>query len=93
LRIALEVDSSALLIYGFEAFCEVAVDQGRYEDAARYYALAGTLRRTRGYAYEAERDMTSIERTLRGKLGVRFDAVAAETRSADIAGAAKDLLN
>jgi len=91
LSIGLETDSAALLVGGFEAFCEIALDEARYEEAARLYVMADKLRRARDYAYEAERDIAAIERTLRERLGERFEELVAELRDADVTSAAKEL--
>ena len=89
LQIGTEIDSSTLLIYGFESLCEIAMEERRDEDAARYYALADTLRRSAGYRHESSRDMALIERTLRDRLSERFDRVVFEMRNADVAAEAR----
>ena len=91
LRIGLEIDSAALLFCGFEALCEIAQDEARYDDAARCFGLAQILRESRGYGFEAMGDIASIERTLRDKLGQRLDQVVTQMRGADVLAAAKEL--
>lgn len=76
LRTALELEASSLVIYGFEAFCEIALHQDRLAEAARYYGLARNLRRVHSYHYSTVRSMNEIETLLRARLGDGFDAAA-----------------
>jgi predicted ATPase/class 3 adenylate cyclase len=82
LRTALELDVSSLVIFGFEAFCEIAAYEQRYDDAALYYGLAQRLRRARSYQPSA-RKMDEIELALRAQLGERFEAILASCDGAD----------
>jgi predicted ATPase/class 3 adenylate cyclase len=90
LNTGLEIDSAALLIYGFEAFCEIDLELQRYESAARCFALAEMLRESH-YGCEAVRDMVAIEATLRSALGPRFESAVAEVRGIDVPSAAAEV--
>jgi len=94
LEIGLEIDSSALLIYGFEAYCQILLDEGRYERAAWYFGLASALRESHSYGFSsAERDTASFEQSLREKLGAQFAAIRGRARAADIKSAARDAIS
>jgi tetratricopeptide (TPR) repeat protein len=83
LRLALELEASWLVIYGFEAFCEIAAGNERFEEAARYCGLAQALRRAHTYWSTNARKMDDIENVLRARLGDRFDAILAGCADAD----------
>jgi predicted ATPase/class 3 adenylate cyclase len=82
LRLALELESSSLGIYGFEAFSDIAAHERRFDDAVRYYGLARELRRAHSYQPTA-RKMDAIEGLLRVELEDRFDAIAARSGEDD----------
>lgn len=77
LRIALELDSHSLAIYGFEAFSEIAAHERSFDEAAGHYWLAQQLRRLHSYHHETARKMDDVERLLRAELGERFETAAA----------------
>ena len=90
LRIAVELEASSLAIYGFEAFAEIAIAEGRCEDAARYYGLSRELRRLHSYRPTA-RKLDELEHTLRAALGDGYEAVLAPCAQADWRAVAADL--
>jgi predicted ATPase/class 3 adenylate cyclase len=79
--IALEIDSPPLLIDGFEAFCEIALKERRYEDAARLLGHARFLGARHQYQPGGLRDANAIERELREALGDRYEAIAESSES------------
>lgn len=82
MQLALELDAGSLVIFAFEAFCELCVENGHVDDAARYFGLARELRRA--YSYEpSARKMDVTEERLRAALQDRFDAMVAATDIAD----------
>jgi predicted ATPase/class 3 adenylate cyclase len=83
MRTALDLEVSSLVIFGFEAFCEIAVHERRYEDAALYYGLSVLLRDAYSYRNPAARDMAAIERELRAQLAERYDTIAESCARAD----------
>jgi hypothetical protein len=89
--IGLELDSPVLLILGLEASCAVGVADGRYEDAARCFALAESLRGSQGYGYDKLGDVLPVEGMLRDKLGDNFERVIADARSTGVAAVAREL--
>jgi predicted ATPase/class 3 adenylate cyclase len=82
MRIGLDLDAVSLIIYGFEAFSEIALYEGRHEDAARCFGRADELRRANSYRPTA-RKIADIERSLRAALRDRFDAVVTDRRDGD----------
>lgn len=90
MRIGLDLDVVSLVIYGFEAFSEIALCEGRPEDAARCLGWANELRQAISYKPTA-RKIGEIEQSLRAALGDRFDAVVADRREADWKGVAARL--
>ena len=83
LRIAIELDVSSLVIFGFEAFCEIAMYESRHENAAIYYGLAMQLRETHEYRKPAGRALDEFEGVLRAQLGERFEAIVADCANTD----------
>jgi tetratricopeptide (TPR) repeat protein len=90
IRIGIDMQSSSLLILGFEALCEIAFEQTRYEEAARTYALATTLREAEGFGAATVRDLTPIAHALRENLGSRYDDIVREVRAAGAGAATTD---
>jgi predicted ATPase/class 3 adenylate cyclase len=91
LKIAQEIDSSALLIYAFQGFCRIALDDEQFESAARLYALVTDLRETHKYEFSPEPDFVSIGQTLRDRFGDRFDVIAAQAKREGMLAAADAL--
>jgi tetratricopeptide (TPR) repeat protein len=82
MQLGLELDSGSLVIFAFEAFCELGVENENFEDAARYFGLARNLRRA--YSYEpSARKMNVTEQRLRAGLQDRFESTVAVVDGAD----------
>jgi predicted ATPase/class 3 adenylate cyclase len=80
--IALEIESPPLIIDGFEAFCEIALADRRFDDAARYFGTARFLRQRHQYDPGGLRDRSRIEGTIREAVGDRYELLAvADERS------------
>jgi predicted ATPase/class 3 adenylate cyclase len=90
LRTALDLDAGSLFIFGLEAFCEIAIHDERYDDAARYYGLARALRIERSYR-PSVRDMNAVENLLRAKLRGRFDAILESVQPDELRPVAEEL--
>jgi predicted ATPase len=72
LRIALEIDSHILLVESFEAYCEIAIRQRRFHDAAKYFVCSRFLRDRHSYRQQVTRIVEDMERSLREALGASF---------------------
>ncbi len=91
LRLALELESTATLIYAFEAFCEIGAREANYAAAAHCLGLAKELRRTHSFWHPTPR-MDAIEAELREQLGTEFDATIAGCAALDWRTAAQRLV-
>ncbi|HEX3464882.1 MAG TPA: tetratricopeptide repeat protein [Candidatus Elarobacter sp.] len=91
LRIALDLNAAAPIVNGFEAFCEIALYERRYEDAALCWGFARAVRAVHAYRPAGTRDMAEVERSLRGVLADSFDAIADRSAGADWRAAARAL--
>lgn len=91
LHAALELDAASLAIFGFEAHAEIAVAEGRFDDAARSFCRARELRRAHSYEPSA-RKMDEVEHAIRMRLGQRLEDVALGCAARDWHAAASELL-
>jgi predicted ATPase/class 3 adenylate cyclase len=88
-----EIASSSHVILGLEAFFEIALSCAKYEDAAKFFALAESLRGTNNYKAESVRDIATMERALRDEMGSRLDDIIESVRGTDVAAAVGLLSN